>query len=133
MSLDTYRTMKPIPWDRGEGRWELVKISMPLLQPCDCSGRRKSEDNRCHVLAYRHGGVSGVGMLRSIMGKRGEILTSADAYCKHRQQTLQATLGKGVLAEKEVGGAHSSNEALVMRSGAKGLYLVDVNQEGKDV
>ena len=132
MSLDTYRTMKPIPWARGEGRRDEIRFGI------EASSLKRSflesKHNRYHASHYRHGGVCEVGVLRSIVGKRGEILTSADDLYRHQQQTLQVfQTDKDVLAREEVGGAHSSVEAFVMRSRAKGLYLVDVNQEGKDV
>ena len=132
MSLDTYRTMKPIPWGRGEGRWEQIRLGNNAIPARN--GVSESKHNRCYASAHRHGGVGGVGMLRSRVGKRGEILSSAEVLCRHQQQAFQVFQNdKDALARKEVGGAHSSDEALVMRSGAKGLYLVDVNQEGKDV
>ena len=131
MSLETEQTMKPIPWDRGEGRWDEIRLGIGAS-----SLRRsvlESKDNRCNASHHHHGGVGGVGMLRRVMKLRGEILKCAYRIYSYEQQASQAYKGKGVLALEEVGEARSSEEALVMRCGAKEPYFGDVNREAKDM
>jgi len=72
-------------------------------------------------------------MWRSRMGTRAEILSCVLELGNLRQQELQAVKRKSSLARQEVGEVHSSVEALVMRSGAKEPYLVEVNREGKEM
>ena len=131
MSLETEQTMKPIPWGRGEGRWDEIRFGI------EASSLRgsflESKDNRCNASHHRHGGVCGVGMLRRVMKLKGEILKCAYRFYTYKQQALQAYKGKGVLASEEVGEAHSSEEALVMRCGTKEPYFGDVNREAKDM
>ena len=130
MSLENCQTMKPIPWGLGEGRWDEIRLGI------EASSLRRSflesKNNRCNASHHRHGGVSGVGMLRRVMKLRGEILSRATSIRMREQQASQVRENKDVLAWEEVGKAHSSEEALVMRCGAKEPYFVDVNKEVKD-
>ena len=131
MSLETCQSMKPIPCVRGEGRRGEIRLGI------EASSLRgsflESKNNRCNASHHRHGGVGGVGMLRRVMKLREEILKCACRLQACEQQASQAYKSKGVLALEEVGEAHSSEEALVMRCGAKEPNFGDVNREAKDV
>ena len=131
MSLVSCQSMKPIPWVRGEGRWDEIRFGIGAS-----SLRRsvlESKDNRCNASHHHHGGVCGVGMLRRVMKLRGEILKCAYRIYPMSNRHPKLTKARGVLALEEVGEARSSEEALVMRCGAKEPYFGEVNREAKDV
>ena len=139
MSLEKESTMKPIPWVRGEGRRDEIRLgksaseARSIHHALNVRSAPESKHNRCKASHHRHGGVGGVGMLRRSVEIKNEILSCAQRIRINEQQTSQARESEDVLAWEEVGKAHSSVDALVMRSGAKEPYFVDVNLEAKEV
>ena len=97
----------------------------------------ESKNNWCYASSHRHGGVCGVGMLRSVIETSREILI--DILSPFRNESCETTHiascynSKGVMVGKEVGGVYSSVDVPVMGYGAKRPYLVDVNRERKDM
>lgn len=121
--------MKLNLWSGGESRRGWIRLGNDMPGATRCVP--ESKNNRYNASIHRHGGVCGVGMLRSMIETSREILRDAET-----NKTVRATcvtsplpLGKGVLVCEEVGVVHSSEDALVMSSGAKEPYLVDVNRE----
>lgn len=133
MSLEKLRTVKLILFGVGESRRGWIRLGNDAID-IEISSFPESKHNRCHASSHRHGGVCGVGMLRSVIEKSREI--RPDAKINEAIKATRITShdhGKGVVVCAEVGVARSSDEAPVMGCGAKGPYLVDVNSEGKDM
>ena len=123
--------MKLSLYTYGESRWEVASLGMNAS--VENRSVLASKENRCVVLPQRHSGVCGVGMLRNVTETNREILACVNESKDEITTTVTSVNRKSRTASKEVGGAHSNAEALVMRRGVKGLYLVKVNSEGKDV
>jgi len=113
MSLDKQSTMKQSYLVFSECRWGWIRLG----NGASTQGRsaREPKNNRCYVSNYRHGGVYGVGMLRSVIETSREILMSADGLHKLEATDATSSLNKGMLAGEEVGVAHSSVDGFVMR------------------
>ena len=125
-------TMKLTHWLAGEGRWGQIRLGM---NGTDLKFRNvlESKDNRYDASVHHHGGVRVVGMLRSGSGKSREIHVRAEERECSEATGATSVKNEGILSYGEVGGVHSSDEALVMRGGAKGLYLVEVNRARQNV
>ena len=73
-------------------------------------------------------------MLRSIIVTNREILTTVEVNEATKTSCVTSYRNSEYIGNcEEVGGVHSSVDDLVMRFGAKGPYLVDVNRERKDM
>jgi hypothetical protein len=128
-------TMKLNLLTPDESRWDWMNLGNDASLTLTSEGSiPESKSNRCYVSSHRHGGVRGVGMLRSVIDIIREILIDAEIG-----KTIKATHiaschnSKGVMVGKEVGGVYSSVDVPVMGYGAKRPYLVDVNRERKDM
>ncbi len=132
MSPDITNTMKPILLTPGEGRRGWIRLGNDAAgNPSSVS---ESKENRCYVSSHRHGGVRGVGMLRSVIEKSREIL--AAVFPRQKGGTPHVASyqnSEDMRSCKEVGRVYSSVDDFVMKFGAKEPYLVDVNREAKDM
>ena len=139
MSLDKLKTMKLILLTGGESRrgWTRLGNDTVLYE----NGVPESKNNRCYASFHRHGGVCGVGMLRSVIETSGEILIigiTAKPLYPAGVEALKSDVtsyqnSERIRDDEEVGGVHNSVDDFVMKFGAKEPYLVDANREGKDV
>lgn len=123
--------MKLNPWSGGESRRDRISLGNDMSS--ETRSVSESKNNRYDASNHRHGGVGGVGMLRSMIETSREILRDAEVRVAVRATRTASPSDKGALVCEEVGVAHSSVNAPVMGSGAKEPYLVDVNREGKEV
>ena len=127
MSLDKQTTMKLNLLARGESRRGWIRLG----NGASISGGRASEskNNKCYASSYRHGGVGGVRMLRSVIETSREILIDAKVNKATKATHIASPSDKNVMLHEEVGVANMSDDAPVMGCGAKEPYLVDVNRE----
>jgi hypothetical protein len=132
MSLENSTTMKLSILARCESRRDSVRIGNDFLQQKE--GVSESKYNRCYAPSYRHSGVGGVGMLRSVIETNREILTAFEVNETTKTSRVASYGNSECMGNcKEVGGVHSSVDVSVMECGAKEPYLVDVNRERKDM
>jgi len=138
MSLEILRTMKLIPLSEGESRRGWIRLGND--SPSAWRRVPESKNNRCYTSSHRHGGVCGVGMLRSVIETSREILIGVRfvflTSSRMAGETTTVTSyqnSKRRSVNEEVGVAHSSDDGFVMKLGAKEPYLVGANREGKDV
>lgn len=129
MSLENATTMKLSLSDYGESRWGWIRLGNDALFLKRSGGVPESKNNRCYASSHRHGGVGGVGMLRSVIETNREILTDVEINEAIKTTRTTSPCDKGVVVCEEVGVAHSSVDASVMECRAKEPYLVDVNRE----
>lgn len=131
MSLENATPMKLSLSDYGESRWGWIRLGKDA--PVINRSVPESKNNRYDASSQHHGGVGGVGMLRNGIETNREILTDGMNSKEVKPTHATSHPDKSVLVCEEVGGVHSSDDGFVMKLGAKGPYLVDVNREGKDV
>ena len=118
MSLEKTSPTEPSLSQKDEGDQSWTKVNPAV------SGRDLNDD----WSSYRRGGVCGHGMFGQVVVLREEICPGG------RQGPTVGASGNParlVLAEAEVGEAHSTFEAANHRGG-KGPYLVEVNSEAED-
>lgn len=129
MCLENATTMKLSLSDYGESRWGWIRLGndAPVLN----RSVRESKNNRCYASSQHHGGVGGVGMLRNVIEINREILTDGMNSKEVMPTHTTSPSDKSVVVCEEVGGVHSSDDGFVMKLGAKGPYLVDVNREAR--
>jgi hypothetical protein len=121
--------MKLILLARGESRRSWIRLGNDNYMKH--SAIRESKNSRCYASSHRHGGVGGVGTLRSVIETSREILISANGLHKPEATGVTSSLNENIMADKEDGMAHSSVEGSVMETGTKEPYLVDVNREAR--
>lgn len=121
MSLDSVQPVKPSRFVVGEGRrgWARVNEGAAMNRARDTNGEVKS--------IHRHGGVSGGGTSGSGMVLSEDL--PANALWATRGASL--VTDKAALVCREVGAAHSSDEALVMRVERRGRSWLKWRQRSK--
>lgn len=108
--------MKPIRSTRGEGRRDWIRFGKDSSQQCGESENPKT-----------------TGVVRPVIIMAGSAWSECEEVIWRQAGRSRGSRCKDAKLNWEVGGVHSSEEASVMESGAKGPYLVSVNREAKDV
>ena len=95
MSLEKEITMKLNPWSGGESRRDWIRLGNDTSS--ETRSVPESKNNRYDASNHRHGGVGGVGMLRSMIETNREILMGAEVNKVAEATDITSPRDKGVL------------------------------------